>query len=159
MLCTAQPLNVELWLRHATGHADLSVYDEDWPRQVLLDVARHTAVSIDEIEAGFQPLLAGDSAPLPERVGDLGAWCRGFLSGFGLGKTDLSEISDDSRGFLRDLERISQVDERVGEDEDEERALMEIVEYVRVGTLLLHKETHGGEVAASDDDVPSPTWH
>ena len=158
MLCTAHALDVRLWLRHATGHNESFAYDDDGPEHVFLDVARHTSVCIDEIEVGFQPLIADAGAPLAERVRDVGAWCRGFISGLGLGAPALEELSGDSREFLRDVERIAQVDERVDGDEDDERALMEILEYVRIGVLLLREETRAR--ASRDDELDTPAaWH
>jgi yecA family protein len=142
MLCNPECFDPGAWLRHVTGASDRVPVSDEPAGQVLWDLLRSTQVSIGDDELSFQLLIPHDGARISRRIRSLGAWCRGFLSGFGLaGITDLSVLSDDSRDFLKDLARIARANERSGADEGNERALAEIIEYVRVGALLLRDET------------------
>lgn len=91
-------------------------------------------------DCSFELLLPEDGEGLAERVDALGAWCRGFLGGYGLGAGQASELSADAREALEDLARIAQADLSFEEGEEDENALAEIVEFVRVAVLLLHGE-------------------
>ncbi len=77
-----------------------------------------------------------------------------FLSGFGLSEiTDLAQLSEDSRGYLRDLQEISRVDPEVAGKNDDEYSLMELCEYARMGALLLREETLFATVAPESSDT------
>ena len=68
-------------------------------------------------EMEFQPLLPDDEQPLAVRVEALGAWCQGFLYGFGAaGTANRSGLPEDVSEFLADLARISQVGDVGSED-------------------------------------------
>jgi uncharacterized protein YgfB (UPF0149 family) len=142
MLCNPARFEPGTWLRHVTGLTDLQPLGADPSGHALWHLLRHTQQGIATDDCAFSLLLAHDRAAKAVRIRSLGEWCRGFLSGFGLaGVTDLSELSDDSRGFLKDLAQIARVDEASGAGEEGEQSLAELIEYVRIGTLLLRDET------------------
>ncbi|MEW8015500.1 MAG: UPF0149 family protein [Candidatus Sedimenticola endophacoides] len=95
---------------------------------------------------GFAPLLPPEGWPLTERAGALAEWCQGFLYGIGLaGPLDPETLSREAREVLNDLAEITRIDlDALGgddeEQEQEEQALTEIVEFVRVAVLLLREE-------------------
>ena len=93
-------------------------------------------------ELGFQPLLPDDeSAPLTTRVEALAQWCQGLL--LGLSEAGLSQrdpLPDDVTELLGEIASIAgsdgfEIDEQEAEDH---QAYQELLEFVRVGTLLLH---------------------
>jgi hypothetical protein len=90
----------------------------------------------------FQPLLPDDEEPLGARVEALGAWCQGFLYGFGAaGTANRARSPQVVSEFLTDLARISQAGEvGSGTEEDEEAAYAELVEFLRVGVQLVYDE-------------------
>ena len=91
---------------------------------------------------GFDLLLPDDDEDLASRTAALGSWCRGFLYGLGLsGIGDIQRLPDDLPEILMDMERISHADdyETQGSEEDE-HAYTELVEYVRVGVMMLNEE-------------------
>ena len=97
--------------------------------------------ALDRIDLGFALLLPEDNRPLGERATAFGRWSRGFLSGFGLsGIADLRMLSEDARGFLRDLERFGSLAIPDSEDEDDERAFTELIEFTRMGVLVLRDD-------------------
>ena len=107
---------------------------------------RATLALLDDPSMRFAPLLPDDEIALPARVQALADWCAGFLGGFGLtGVGEREGLSDQGRDALRDLERIAHFGYEAGDDDEDENALTEILEYVRVAVLLLHQEsTHIG---------------
>lgn len=123
-----------------------------WLAPVLVDdtlAAPASGSALDRLRTGsaaqladrsfnFELLLPGSDASLAERSGALFDWCRGFLGAFGLaagGKPPLSEEGIEALGDLAKLAGAQLQDD--GDDEDED-ALTEIEEFVRVAVLLLH---------------------
>ena len=93
----------------------------------------------------FQPLLPGDEVDLTDRVEALGAWCQGFLYGFGAAGTAPRErLPEDVAEVLSDLAGISQAG-AVGSasSEVEEEAYAELVEYLRAAVQLVHDDLAG----------------
>ncbi len=91
----------------------------------------------------FELLLPDDTAAFHHRIGALALWAQGFLAGIGLmGVTLDSGYSDEVKEAIEDLSKISRLqydDEQLGDDEDE-GAYIELVEYAKVASLLLHSE-------------------
>nr|WP_057946375.1 UPF0149 family protein [Lysobacter enzymogenes] len=134
------------WL--AGGGADV----REWPARVLADPAaatpaaggaldrlRATTVAqIGDAEFGFELLLPDAQASLSERSGALFDWCRGFLGGFGLAAGAAPNLSEESREALGDLAKFAATAPQEEGDEEDEEALAELEEFVRVAALGLH---------------------
>ena len=97
-----------------------------------------TARQLDDRSFGFDLLLPDADATLGERSGALFDWCRGFLGGFGLAAGSAPALSDESREALSNLAKLAAAVPQDDGDEDDEQALVEIEEFVRVAVLLLH---------------------
>ncbi len=111
----------------------------------LLDALyEETVRQLNDAGLAFRLLLPDDEQPLGRRAEALGRWCQGFLLGLGLGGIRAEqELPADVREIMRDLAEISKVEFDVaGAGEAEEAAYTEIVEYVRVGVLLINEEMH-----------------
>ncbi len=141
ILCGARHFDASIWLGHATGYqGEISLSD--------LGAGHALTLLLEETIAGFsaddfslQVLLPADDHTIADRTEALGSWCRGFLSGFGLGDLDdVGQLSDDSQGFLRDLGEIGRVDAVDSDDSGDEFAFMEVCEYTRMGAMLLREE-------------------
>ena len=79
--------------------------------------------------------------PLHERSDALSDWCTGFLFGLGLAGKDVTEVlSDDAREVVADLTEFTRLDTEEESGEGAEKAFAEIVEYLRVGVLLIYEE-------------------
>jgi uncharacterized protein YgfB (UPF0149 family) len=80
-----------------------------------------------------------------DRLEALVDWCGGFLLGFRLGRVSgLPALSSDSREFIVDMQQLTRLDVLSGESgEESEVAFTELVEYVKVGVLLLREEVYG----------------
>jgi yecA family protein len=103
------------------------------------------AEGLEDPELSFEPLLPDDDEPIGERAGALVEWCRGFLGGLGLSGAELQgHLSGESDEVLHDLGRIAATRfDRGDTAEEDEDAYAEVVEYVRVGVMLLHNEIAG----------------
>ncbi|MCC7249068.1 MAG: UPF0149 family protein [Lysobacter sp.] len=131
---------------------------EGWLAQVLADdsvaaptagdaldrLRGATATQLGDSEFGFELLVPEGDASLIERSGALFDWCRGFLGGFGLAAGDRAALSDESREALEDLAKLAAATAQDDGDEDDETALAEIEEFVRVAALLLHGDCNLG---------------
>jgi len=128
---------------------------EDWLGEILPDAAAAAgaaptlgslyAETLDALRSGgmeFDLLIPGDATPLEERARALSCWCHGFLYGLGTtGAADPARLSADAGEVIRDLTEITGagVDAADG-DEENEAALAELVEFVRVGVQLVFEE-------------------
>ena len=123
------------WLAGVT--ADPAVADVQ-PGGVLDQTCETTARQLDDRSFGFDLLLPDGDTSLGQRSGALFDWCRGFLGGFGLAAGAAPALSEESTEALADLAKLAAaVPQDEGDDEDED-ALIEIEEFVRVAVLLLH---------------------
>lgn len=123
-----------------------------WPAQVLVDASlpavvadgtldhlgRASAAQFEDRDFGFELLLPPADASLVARSGALFGWCRGFLGGFGLAAGAAPPLSDEGREALADLARLAAATPQDDGDDDDEQALAEIEEFVRVAALLIH---------------------
>lgn len=129
---------------------------------------RECGLAIEREFQGPEPLVrlpspAGDSAPLGERALQLYDWVRGFLYALGLLSLSESELSGQGREILRDLTAITRMDlDELAESEENEQALAEVVEFVRVAAMLIHHEravarsptNSGPQTSADQETVP-----
>jgi uncharacterized protein YgfB (UPF0149 family) len=89
----------------------------------------------------FTPLLPPEDTPLAARADALGAWCQGFLGGIGLaGAAHAGAMSADAREILGDFDTIAATSFDDTDSEEAEAAFAEVIEFVRVGAILLHTE-------------------
>ncbi|MCB1633357.1 MAG: UPF0149 family protein [Xanthomonadales bacterium] len=102
-------------------------------------LAAASEAALADEQLGFQPLLPDDEQALDERVGALLQWSRGFLAGLGLSGFKVEGQAQGVDEFLADLSTIaaSSIDALDG-DEESEVAYMELLEFLRMGTLLVH---------------------
>jgi len=123
------------WLARILADAGVAPVAQDDP----LDRLRQASVSqLEDREFGFELLLPGAEASLYQRSGALFDWCRGFVGAFGLAAGPTPPLSAEGQEALADLVRLSAAAPEEGGDEEDEEALAEIEEYVRVAVLLLH---------------------
>jgi len=101
----------------------------------------------DKIQADnytFSILLPSDDNELSYRLEALSTWCGAFLTGLAFAglKSD-KNMPDEVHEFIADLEKISKVDTDTEGSQGEEADFVELVEYVKAGTILLFEEFKG----------------
>ncbi|MBB3227822.1 hypothetical protein FHW69_002454 [Luteibacter sp. Sphag1AF] len=122
--------------------------------RILVRLRDQTDRELADSDLGFQPWLPDDDSTLAERAEALSDWTRGFLGGLGLGggaNRAKDGLTDEAKELLSDMATIAVTEFEFAEDsEEDEDALIEIIEFVRVGALLLHAELSNQERPASD---------
>jgi uncharacterized protein YgfB (UPF0149 family) len=146
---------VEIDLNHVLPAADEQAPFGDAPAHQALERLRDEAMqALESVEATFAPLLPSDDAALAERAIALAAWCEGFLYGLASrGTLDLNATSPEVKEMVNDLVQFSRATSTEDEDQEiEENAYAELVEYIRVGAQLIFMELHPRE--AGSDESP-----
>jgi yecA family protein len=143
------------WLRAASEQANLGELPDQASGDLLFALYRDTLQILEAGEYEFQPLLPEDDQALGERINALGAWCQGFLAGFGLAvgnRTD-GEIAE----TLRDFAAVAQIG--VDDDEtDSESDLFAVIEYIRLAAidLFFQHQPQTPPPATDSDPATSP---
>jgi yecA family protein len=142
LICAAGFADPRVWMAQ--------VFEDFDPKDVLQVAASKqvqalsddTLVRLNSPELDFELLLPDDDDALRDRAASLASWCGGFLAGLGLGGvSDPAQLPEEVGELLDDLAEIARVDFEVGDpDEEEQAAFAEVVEYVRVGVLLINEE-------------------
>lgn len=87
-------------------------------------------------------LLIADEDQIKERIDGFIKWCVGFSYGFGLSSTLYDRLDEDGKDFIRYVIEFSALDtDEVIDglvDESDRLALEELIEFVRVGALMLY---------------------
>lgn len=136
---------------------DVESHPEAGDRAALLALRDETLGSLTDLQSAFAPMLPDDDASLADRAAALGAWCEGFLYGLaGRIKLNLRECSEEVREIVKDLTEFTRSSLDSGDDDEgEENAYAELVEYIRVGAQLVFMELHPRHGAPG----ASPTIH
>lgn len=142
-LCTTQHYPMERWLEEIIPDEDRRVDDDS--QQALRLLYADTLNALRGEEMDLELLVPGDEVALDARAGGLSQWCQGFLYGFG--STGQAPKQDDLPAnvteILSDLTHIGRASVEIegdADNESEEEAYAEVVEYVRVGVQLIHDE-------------------
>ena len=162
MLSTSGNFQVGNWLEHTLGYQDAQQLHDLASNPAVSALFKKTLAGFEAEDFSFSLLLPDDDEPLAVRVEALGAWCRGFLSGFGISdKQDNKALSDEIQDYLRNLQEIGKVDPEALEDESNEKALFELQEYTRMGTLMVHEELSAGKRpnSTAGEELPSSSIH
>lgn len=131
------------WIKEMVGERDEANLQA---REDVALIARMVAEVVNDLngsELEFELFLPEDE-PLAVRTEALAAWCEGFLYGYGIASaSDGFQESEVQQEFLRDLMEISRASFIVGEDdhgdEEDEMDFLQVVEHVRIGTILLYE--------------------
>jgi len=114
--------------------------------EAMLDALyAYTHRQLADRQSGFEPLLPDDSDSTMVRADAIARWCEGFLHGLVSGSPDerLKErlASDPLSDIIKDMLQITRasVDEDL-DDETNESAYVELVEYLRVAVQLTYEE-------------------
>jgi len=129
-----------------------AVYAELDPNDVL---AKECRSQLDELYAAAGEQMRDDAFGLQlfmpgQPVADMHAstalrdWAQGFLYGFGLaGENAARQLSAEGQEALQDFYEIAQMEVAEGEPaEEEQQALTEIEEYMRVAAMLVYEDMH-----------------
>ncbi|MEY3219481.1 MAG: hypothetical protein RIT27_838 [Pseudomonadota bacterium] len=143
LLCFKQKIVLTDWQFQLGEASELSESNEQAINlfQKLLDATRE---QLKSTEFEFILLLPPDDALLSQRLQALQDWCQGFLYGVGVGKPKNDHFTLIEQEFISDVSTFSQrlLNDCV-ENNDNENAYVELVEYLRAGVFNLYEEKFG----------------
>ena len=130
-----------VWVKLLVGDIDAENKAQHEAIAMLGKLFEQTKYQLQDSGLDFNVLLPDDDVSLSERVNAIQEWCHGFLLGISLaGVKDHSSLPEDSRDLLVDIASIGSSGDFDFDEEDGEEALIEIVEYLRMGALLINEE-------------------
>ena len=141
-ICAAGKTAPGLWLEYLLGEGNTLSAAASASSDMLLTLQSELLRQLNDDAFGFEMLLPLDDVPLSLRTETLSQWCTGFLYGLALGgfREDVA-MPDSVSEVMKDFYEISHARfDYDTMDEADETAYMEIVEYVRMGVLLLYEE-------------------
>jgi len=127
--------------------------------EILLDALyAYTQVQLSQRRSEFQPLLPDDSDSTIIRAEAIAHWCEGFLHGLVSGSPEVGlkkRLADEPLSdIIKDMLQITRatVDEDA-EEETNEAAYADLVEYLRVAVQLTYEELAEFRSAPDDTEV------
>lgn len=141
LLCANPNATVGTWLTVLFDTHPESISQISESAEQLQSVFTATAELLQCDQFGFDLLIPDEDSDLEEQADALGKWCQGFLFGLGCaGVQDHSTWPEESQGILKDLSEIAKLDPSSDDQEDDESALAELREYVRVAVQIILME-------------------
>jgi len=113
----------------------------------LTEAFESTTQQLADEDMGFELWLPDDDELLEDRTIALAQWCSGFLAGLASGG-QFDVLSEEAEEAIDDLQQIARAEftapeGEVQDSEEDEIAFTEIVEYVRVVTLMMSEDFRG----------------
>nr|WP_252736006.1 UPF0149 family protein [Aestuariibacter sp. A3R04] len=156
MLCGGMSISERKWLDVLKDTINEGAGFAPDLENTLTDVYNELCQQLVEAEFTLNLMLPDEQAPINDRGLGLINWVQGFMLGFGLYQQNLVQCSDDVKEALEDFANISRMEEPMTEDEESEKALFEVLEYVKISALLCFNEL--GE-SLLDDQKDKPSVH
>lgn len=127
-------------LLDAAGLSPESVASKAAELKTLDDWFAESLRSLNDTDLEFSPALPDDATPVKDRLLALGEFCSGFTYGLGhaLARRGQKPLPTDTREIIEDFQAIEAAE--VDDDSASEDVYAELLEYVRVGVLLVLEE-------------------
>lgn len=119
-------------------------------KRIVKQVYGEVWQAVLEDSYSFQPLLPDDDESLAERTNAMTVWVQGFNLGFAMQKQQIASLTTDVQEVITDFSEIANLSTEVEEDEENEQAYYEVVEYVRISAMLVF-----AELGLLPDDKPT----
>ncbi len=131
----------ELWLGQVFQERDAQNALQQSTSRELSFYIQQIRTQMQDSNLEFSLLLPDDDEALEDRVEAMQEWTQGFLMGVSLaGLKEFSSLPDDSKELIDDFVEISSAGRFDTQDEESEEAYLHIVEYLRMGVLLIAEE-------------------
>ncbi len=95
---------------------------------------------LESEDMSFEIFLPSDDETLTDQAEELLNWVQYFLVGFGFNKRDLTMSSNEAREIIEDFTNITRMDTELDEDNESQADFYEVIEFVRISTVLCHQE-------------------
>tara|TARA_Y100000588_G_C14258766_1_gene926647 strand:+ start:1943 stop:2524 length:582 start_codon:yes stop_codon:yes gene_type:complete len=109
----------------------------------LFDVYTVSQQQISNLDFQFEMMLPPDHEALAERARAFGEWCEGFTQALVMAGVDYERVQEEETwNAIQHITEFAQLDYDTLhiDDDEEERALMEVSEYARMAVLSIHTE-------------------
>jgi len=159
LLCADNRANVNHWL--ASLFPEIAAKDAKLGelKRSLGRLFEETRQQLADPMCGFDLLLPGEDYSFEQQLLALGEWCQGFLIGLNLGGIeDFNSLQGEAKEFARDMVEIARAGvsyDFSDDDEEDQRAYVQLVEYVRVGVMMVNDELN----AIPGSKESKPTLH
>lgn len=138
-LCGGTETGIDRWQTRLGLEQAFGSGSSDEAERVLDALARVSWSQLENESFDFQLILPPDSEPMQRRTDALLSWCAGFLGGLGLAGYRPPGDDEGCAEFLDDLGRIARSEIEMRDDpEEDEAAYAELVEFLRMGALMVH---------------------
>jgi uncharacterized protein YgfB (UPF0149 family) len=151
--CVKPDLSLDDWLNEVLVSIDLDNLNEKSAHEGLAQIFNETLSQLNDATLDFQLLIADEDSRLGEQANTLIEWCQGYLVGLGLQK--ISTTDEDALEMIKDFSEISKLDADVLDTEQNAQDLNEIIEFVRMGTLLIQETLQ----PSKQDYISTETLH
>jgi len=144
MLCIECKVEASLWLAELFAD-DIILLDEDKTILVALFEQTRKLLSGEEDSFRYDLFLPGDDDELSEQLEAIRSWCEGFLFGIGYSRSE-STWPGETAEIMKDIVEFTKLDSELDDDMDEEEkneneaALIEIQEYLRVAVMMIREQ-------------------
>lgn len=106
--------------------------------ELLYDLYRENSELLLEGKENFDLLLPSEDEPLELRTESLAAWTKGFLLGLLHNNAfSIDQLPENGAEIARDMIQISEAAAGAGDENEEDWALAELHEYLKVGAQLI----------------------
>ncbi|MBI2791459.1 MAG: UPF0149 family protein [Gammaproteobacteria bacterium] len=140
LLCVASGVPQSSWLRIQTEMP--AIAEQATTGELFNSLFLLTLKQLQDVNKVVLLMLPGEDLPLSYRLEALSSWCEGFLEGFALEHLSKEKLASLPlvEEVLLDFEHIKEIAFDVNETEENEKDFTEIIEFIRVGVLLVHAE-------------------
>lgn len=140
LLVIDQTTDQQVWLNHVLEGDPQNVHFQE-VRILLRELFIATRQGLNASDLSFELFLPQED-DLETQVEAMQDWCQGFSLGLALaGIKDMKKLPSDSREWVEDVVRIGTAGEMdLDNEEESEDALAELIEYLRVGVLMINEE-------------------
>ncbi len=118
-----------------------------------------TVAALSDDNLKFYPLLAEDESEVV-LLESIAQWAQGYLMGLSLaGIKTFSDYPEDVTEFVEAMASISKADDYdLAGDDSDEAAMVELIEFIRIGVLLMNEEMNPVRMPVDSPSVDSPEY-
>ncbi|MBK1693498.1 hypothetical protein CKO09_01920 [Chromatium weissei] len=141
LMCGGAPDPLTTWLTQLLPANTTTATPIAHYHAALFPLAQTLRDALTDTELRFELGLPNDDHSLQERATALYDWVRGFLFAVGILGVAERDLPEQMREILRDFTELTRIDlDALDDDEENELALADVIEFVRVAALLIYDE-------------------
>lgn len=119
---------------------------------LLHELYRESADVLLEGGENFKLLLVDENEALDFRTESLAAWCRGYMLGLLYNDAfSIDQLAENGAEIARDIMAIAEAEAGADDDTEEDWALVELEEYVKVGVQLIFEFIYSERATETPD--------